>query len=250
MWGFVFFLMFSLSQRIGPEFHFLTSYTPSRYLGPIVWNRRPEVSWKFKKVYKLPPAKLPEISLGEALEKRRSRRRFYRSRITLEELSGILWAADGISGKKEGIELRTSPSAGALYPIYIYFIADGVENIERGLYVYLPEKNSIGLLKEGNFRKERLRFSPQGDMIAEAPLVILVVSFFDRVTWKYLDRGYRYAYIEAGNISQNIYLACEAYKFSTVVVGAFYDTYVNGLLDLNGKEEAVILIHPVGRRPE
>jgi len=249
MWGFVFFLIFSLSHRIGPEFHYLTSYSPSKYLGPIVWNRRPRVSWKFKKIYKLPPPELPEISLETSLRKRRSRRRFYRSRITMEELSGLLWAADGVSGKNEGILLRTSPSAGALYPIYLYFIADGVEGIERGLYVYLPERNSIGLLKEGNFRQERLRFSPQGDMIAEAPLVILVVSFFDRITWKYLDRGYRYAYIEAGNISQNIYLACESYGFSTVVVGAFYDTYVNGLLGLSSKEEGVVLIHPVGRRP-
>ena len=250
MLSLLFFLFLNLNQRIGPQFHYLTSYSPARYLGPIVWNRRPTMKWNFKKVYKLPNVKLPELSLEEALINRRSRRRYYRAKITLEELSGLLWASDGVNLETNGLFFRTAPSAGALYPIYIYFIADNVEGIEDGLYVYLPEKNSVGLLKEGNFRKERLNFSPQGDIISKAPVVLMLVSFFDRVTWKYLDRGYRFAYIEAGNISQNIYLVCEAYKFSTVAIGAFYDTYVNSLLELSGREEGVILIHPIGRRPD
>jgi len=247
--GFLNLILFLLWTRLGPQFHYLTSYSPQKYLGPVVWNRRIKLSWKFEKIYKLPKPALPEISLKDSLKKRRSRRRFFRKGLTKEELSGILWAADGVNGRLMDFYGRTAPSAGALYPIVIYTIIDGVEGLERGLYVYLPEAHKLGLLKEGNFRNERLKFSSQGDKIAAVPLVLLVVSFFDRVTWKYLDRGYRYAYIEAGNISQNIYLACEAYNLSTVVIGAFYDTYVNSLLGLNGKEEGVILIHPIGRRP-
>ncbi len=232
----------------GPRFHYLTSYSPRGYLGPVKWQKRPEMEWKFIKKIKLPSPKLPSISLQEALYKRRSRRRFFRSGIKLEVLSGILNAADGVSDEKWGIKLRTAPSAGALYPIFIYFFAEQVEGLEKGLYLFLPEENSVGLLKRESFRRQVLRFSPQGDMMARAPLLLVLVSFFQRVTWKYLDRGYRYAYMEAGAISQNIYLACEAFGLSTVEIAAFYDTYINELLGLNGTTSAALILHPVGPR--
>ncbi len=234
----------------GPQFHHLTSYSPRGYLGPVKWQKRPKMEWTFLRKIKLPPPEFPPISLEEALKNRRSRRRFYRSPIKLKVLSGLLNAADGISGEKDGLKLRTAPSAGALYPIFIYFFAEEVEGLEKGLYLFLPEENSVGLLKRGSFRRQILRFSPQGDMMARAPLLLVLVSFFQRVTWKYLDRGYRYAYMESGAISQNIYLACEAYGLSTVEVAAFYDTYINQLLDLDGTTSGVLALHPVGPRPK
>ncbi len=206
------------------------------------------MKFEFIKKIKLPEPILPEISLRDALRRRRSRRRFFRTPLSMQELTGILNAADGVSGEKWGIKLRTAPSAGALYPIYLYIFAENIRGLEKGIYVFLPEENSLGMLKKGSFRKEILHFSPQGDIMARAPLLIAIVSFFPEVTWKYLDRGYRYAYMEAGAISQNIYLACEAYGLSTVEIAAFYDTYVNSLLGLDGENSAVLILHPVGRR--
>ncbi len=243
-------LFLTLSQPIGPQFHRLTSYSPKGYLGPVIWKRRPKVEFKFLKKIKLPRPEIPEITLKEALWSRRSRRRFYRAPISLKVLSGLLNAADGVSGEKWGTKLRTAPSAGALYPIFIYLFAERIEGLDQGLYVFLPEENSLGLLKPGSFRKQILRFSPQGDIMARAPLLLVLVSFFPKVTWKYLDRGYRYAYMEAGAISQNIYLACEAYGLSTVEIAAFYDTYVNSILGLDGENSAALALHPVGPRPE
>ncbi len=242
------FVMAEEKKRLGPYFHYHTSYSPRGYLGPLVWNRAPKIAFPFKAKVQLPKPQDLQLSLFEALKRRRSRRWFSRASLSLQELSNLLWAAGGATKIEDGVVFRTHPSGGALYPIYLYIIVERVDGLEKGIYVYLPAEHQLGFLRKGDFTDRVLHFSPQGDRMARAAINILLVSFFDKITWKYLDRGYRYAYIEAGNISQNIYLACEAMNLSTVAIGAFYDTIINDLLGLNGTTEGVILIHPVGRR--
>lgn len=236
------------TKRIGPFFHEKTSYSPKGYLGPLIWNKYPKITFNVVSKVKLPTPRDLEMPLFEALKNRRSRRRFSFAKLSLQELSNLLWATAGATKIEGDVVFKTYPSGGALYPIYIYLIVSRVEGVDKGIYIYFPAQHEIGLLKKGDFKSNLLKFSPQGDMLARAAVNLLLVSFFDKITWKYLDRGYRYAYMEAGNISQNIYLACEAMKLATVAVGAFYDTYINDLLGLNGTTEAVVLIHPVGKR--
>jgi SagB-type dehydrogenase family enzyme len=191
--------------------------------------------------------KLPEpkykgsVSVEEAISRRRSVREFSSKGITLEELSQILWAAQGITGEEWGYKLRSVPSAGALYPIEIY-VATG-----EGIYRYLPEKNSLEQVRKEDTRKALYEASLHQEFIKDAPVVIVIAAVFERTKSKYGERGTRYVYIEAGHVSQNIYLQCESLGLGAVAVGAFYDEAVQKVLKLPRDHEPVYIM-PIGRK--
>ncbi|MBI5254005.1 MAG: SagB/ThcOx family dehydrogenase [Euryarchaeota archaeon] len=191
---------------------------------------------------KLPePKRKGELSVEEAILRRRSVREFGSGKITLEELSQILWAAQGITGEEWGYKLRSVPSAGALYPMEIY-AATG-----EGVYRYLPEEHSLKQVQKGDVREELYRASLHQDFIRDAPLVIVIAAVFKKTKSKYGERGARYVYAEAGHASQNIYLQCESLGLGTVAVGAFYDEAVQKVLKLP-RNHKPIYIMPVGRK--
>lgn len=191
---------------------------------------------------KLPePRRKGKLSVEEAILRRRSVREFGSGEITLEELSQILWAAQGITGEEWGYELRSVPSAGALYPMEIY-AATG-----EGVYRYLPEKHSLEQVRKGDVREELYGASLHQDFIKDAPVVIVIAAVFERTKSKYGERGTRYVYVEAGHVSQNIYLQCESLGLGTVAVGAFYDKEVQKTLKLP-RNHKPIYIMPIGRK--
>jgi len=190
--------------------------------------------------------KLPEpkykgrLSVEEAISRRRSVREFSGKEITLEELSQILWAAQGITGGERGYKLRSVPSAGALYPIEIYVVGEGI-------YRYLPEKNSLKQVRKEDARKALYEASLHQEFIKDAPAVIVIAAVFERTKSKYGERGTRYVYAEAGHVSQNIYLQCESLGLGTVAVGAFYDDAVQKILKLPGDHKPIYIM-PIGRK--
>jgi SagB-type dehydrogenase family enzyme len=206
---------------------------------------------------KLPePKRRGRLSVEEAISRRRSVREFSGKGITLEELSQILWAAQGITGedserklaktpsfsrKERGYKLRSVPSAGALYPIEIY-VATG-----EGIYRYLPEKNSLKQVRKEDARKALYEASLHQEFIKDAPAVIVIAAVFERTKSKYGERGTRYVYAEAGHVSQNIYLQCESLGLGTVAVGAFYDEAVQKVLKLPRDHEPIYIM-PIGRK--
>lgn len=191
--------------------------------------------------------KLPEpkyksnVSVEEAILKRRSIREFGSGKITLEELSQILWAAQGTTGEEWGYKLRSVPSAGALYPMEIYAA------MKKGVYRYLPEKHLLEKIRRGDAREELCEASLHQDFIRDAPVVIIIAAVFERTKSKYGERGTRYVYAEAGHVSQNIYLQCESIGLGAVAVGAFYDEAVQKVLKLPGNHKPIYLM-PIGRK--
>lgn len=185
---------------------------------------------------KLPqPRYKGSVSLEEAISRRRSVRRFSDAPVSTEDLSQILWAAQGIT---EGY-FRTVPSAGALYPIEL-FVAT-----KEGVHRYVPKGH---LLEEGikkDVRKEISTAALGQRFIKEAPVVLVITAVFERVTSKYGERGTRYVFLEAGHVAQNICLECSALGLATVVIGAFYDSQVQEALEIP-KDCAPVYIIPVG----
>lgn len=191
---------------------------------------------------KLPtPKRRGKLSVEEAILKRRSVREFGSGKITLEELSTILWAAQGITGEEWGYELRSVPSAGALYPMEIYIA------MKKGVYRYLPEKHSLEQVRREDAREALYKASLHQNFIRDAPAVIVITAVFERTKSKYGERGTRYVYAEAGHVSQNIYLQCESLGLGTVAVGAFYDEEVQRVLKLPGNHKPIYLM-PIGRK--
>jgi len=196
-------------------------------------------------IIKLPKPRLSStVSVEEALLKRRSIRNFKKEPLTLSEVSQLLWSAQGIT--EESMGLRTAPSAGALYPIEIYIVVGNVINLPPGIYKYTPKNHELVLIMKGDKRKE-LAISALGQKwIEEGAIVIVISAVYERTTSKYGERGIRYVHMEAGHVSQNIYLQAVALNLGTVAVGAFYDEEVKKVINMQKNENPLYLM-PVGR---
>lgn len=184
-----------------------------------------------------------EVSLEKTLLQRRSVRRWQDEALQLEEVSQLLWAAQGVTGARG---LRTAPSAGALYPLEIYLVAGRVDRLTAGIYRWRMLQNSLSAVTPDDLRRELGRAALGQKAVATAPATFAVCAVYQRVTAKYGQRGIRYADMEAGHAGQNISLQAVALNLASVVVGAFRDGQVHRLLQLTQNETPLYLI-PVGR---
>ncbi len=197
---------------------------------------------------KLPPVKFEgTVDLWETIRKRRSVRDYslYRS-LPLQELSRLLWATQGITQEVGGYRLRSSPSAGALYPIETYVLARAVEGLQPGIYHFRPADFDLELIKPGDFAHSMAQAALQQQMIADAQATFIWTAIVARSKWKYRQRAYRYIYLDAGHIAQNLYLAATALGLGVCAVGAFFDDQVNALIGTDGTEETVVYMASVG----
>jgi SagB-type dehydrogenase family enzyme len=184
-----------------------------------------------------------KTSVEEALSKRRSIREYKDQPLKLEELSQLLWAAQGITSESGG---RTAPSAGAKYPLEIFVVVGKVEKLESGIYRYHPQDHTLIKTKDKNQRQELSLAAIRQGPIKEAPVDLVVTAVYRRTMEKYGERGIRYVHIEVGHVCQNIYLQAESLNLGTVVIGAFEDEKVKEALNLT--EEEPLAIMPVGER--
>jgi SagB-type dehydrogenase family enzyme len=187
----------------------------------------------------LPEPAFRGIPVEEAILKRRSVREYSEEDLTLDEVSQVLWAAQGITNKAKGF--RTAPSAGALYPLELYLVT------REGVYHYDPFDHALERRFEGDVRRDLARAALDQEWIAEAPASIVITGIFERTAKKYGDRGERYVYMEAGHVGQNIYLQCASLDLGTVVVGAFYDVQVQEVLKLPGDYRPLYIV-PIGHK--
>ena len=185
------------------------------------------------------------LSLDRVIESRRSERDFTDKPLSLLELSRLLYYAYGITEKQE--QLRAAPSAGALYPIEIYPVVNNVEGLTKGIYRYFVADHSLALVREGDFRHQMMRHALGEEMMGRASAVLVLSAVFRRSEWRYRERAYRYILLEAGHISQNIYLVATALGLGTCAVGAFDDQGYNSIMGVDGKKESVIYLMPVGK---
>jgi SagB-type dehydrogenase family enzyme len=184
------------------------------------------------------------MSLEEAISKRRSRREFRDSPLTLEQLSQILWAAQGITDPGGP---RAAPSAGALYPLDLYLAVgqQAVEGLAEGVYHYDPQGHALERILERDVREAVARVAVEQMFIAEAPVILVITGEYERTTWKYSDRGVRYVHMEAGHVAQNVYLQVQALGLGTVTAGAFQDEELSRTLGLP-TERRPLYIMPIG----
>lgn len=174
-------------------------------------------------IIKLPsPNFKSNVSLEETIKKRRSIRKFKPYKISLEEISQLLWAAYGVSDEKSGF--KTVPSAGATYPLEVYYLT------EEGVFHYLPFNHSVESVIQKDIRDLIVEASLGQRFIMEAAIDILLCAVYERTTLCYGERGYRYVYMEVGHSAQNISLQAISLGLDSVCVGAFYDEKLRKIL--------------------
>jgi SagB-type dehydrogenase family enzyme len=185
-----------------------------------------------------------QIALGKALSARRSLREFKAGAVSLAEVSQLLWAAQGVTSDKGH---RTTPSAGALYPLELYLLAGNVEGLEQGVYHYQPKEHAILRIAKDDLRLELAKAAISQDWMAHAPLILVITAIYERTNAKYGDRTIRYVNMEVGAASQNVALQGEALGLGTVMVGAFYEMKVQSLLELP-EDMIPLCLLPVGKK--
>ncbi len=188
----------------------------------------------------LSPVKLPapsinmNYSLEKAFRERRSNRSFSDKEISLQDLSNILWCANGINRPESGG--RTYPSAMNKQDIEIYVF------LENGAYYYDYKKNILQPVSAGDFRA---RLGSQA-YVATAPLNLIYVSDISKLSFERdKDMKLLTAGIDAGHCSQNVYLYCSAAGIGSVVRTSVDRKVIGSILKLKGGSMA-IMGHTIG----
>ncbi|RLJ70023.1 SagB-type dehydrogenase family enzyme [Hydrogenivirga caldilitoris] len=193
---------------------------------------------------KLPqPSYRGRLTLEEALLRRRSVREYLPEPLSLEEVSQLLWAAQGVT---DPYGFRTAPSAGALYPLEVYIHATYIDGLETGIYRYDPHRHYLIDVKMGNYVRDIYTASLSQAQVLNAPLLMMFFAIFGRTTAKYGKRGIRYVFNEVGHAGQNVYLQATSLGLGTVVIGAFYDEELKSIVGTRRDEEPLYIM-PVGR---
>ena len=189
------------------------------------------------------PVHVGDVSLEEALGERRSIRSFRNEPLSLDDLSQLLWAAQGVSDELRG--LRTAPSAGATYPLETFVAVGDVTGLDPAVYRYHPDTHRLSMSTAGDVRDELANAALGQRFVAEAPATIILAAIYERTAQRYGDRAERYVHMEAGHAAQNLALQTTALGLGTVPVGAFRDERVAGVLGLDAEEVPLYLL-PIG----
>lgn len=191
-------------------------------------------------IIKLPaPKYTSDTSVEKALLERRSVRSYKPEPLTIPEIAQLLWAAQGITEPKKG--MRTAPSARGLYLIEVYLVAGNIINLPAGLYKYIPQGHGLKKVSEGNIKEDLYKAASQAQ-IKNAPVVLLIAG-------KSTEAGSnsQFMYLEAGHVSQNVYLQAESLKLGTVTMAGFKPDDVKKALKLPSDELPIYLMS-LGRK--
>ncbi len=181
-----------------------------------------------------------DMSVAQALSRRRSHREFATARLSIEHVSQLCWAAQGITDAADGF--RTAPSAGALFPI-ILLVVD-----PDGVHRYEPQHQRLDRIFVGDLRTELQAAALDQPCVGSAPLCLVIAIDVAQSAMKYGRRSERYCLLEAGHVAQNVLLQATAIGLVGVPVGAFEDEKVSALLRLPQNLNPVYLLPVGGRR--
>lgn len=210
-----------------------------------------QIAEENKEIIELPHPKdvQVDIKLVEAMEKRRSLRRYSDKPLTLEELSFLLWCTQGVKEKYQNVTFRMVPSAGARHAFETYILVNNVKGLNSGLYRYLALDHKLQEVEMSAEIADKLVDACLGQVfIKNSAVTFIWVAVPYRMTWRYSERGYRYMFLDAGHVGQNLYLAAEGIDCGACVIGAYDDDAVNNLLGFDGKELFVIYMASVGKK--
>jgi SagB-type dehydrogenase family enzyme len=203
----------------------------------------------------LPAATTPlPVSLDLALRRRATARALEAAPVSLQDLSTILHLAYGINRGSEETPfrrpLRMIPSAGALYPLELFFHSSHVTGLRAGIYHYNPVGHNLRLYRPEDKTAEIAAGLVQKTLAVTTSAVIFVSAKLEGATMKYGNRGYRFVLLEAGHLAQNVNLVANALGLGCVNIGGYSDRQIDDLLALDGLRHSTIYMIGIGREHE
>jgi len=204
------------------------------------------------------PAVDPEIikkrDIYQCIGDRRSNRLYSEEAISLEELSYLLWATQGITlTNKAGITFRTVPCSGATHSFETYLFIMNVTGLDKGIYRYLPVEHKLMFILPIDDIDRRLDtisldqpFVPHFTKKSAVAFAWSTIPY--RSEWKYDITAHKKILIDVGHICQNLYLSGESLNLGVCAIGIYDQEAVDNLLQLDGEEEFIIYMAAVGRK--
>ncbi len=193
---------------------------------------------------------LEHVSLFDTIANRESRRAFTEDALTLEELSFLLWATQGVRevDKNKIWTKRVVPSGGGRQPFETYLLINWVEGLERGVYRYLPIEHKLVVVSTKLPDAEELMNNAWfQNFIGKSAVVFVWAAIPYKMEWRYSIVSYKDILIEAGHVCQNLYLACEAIGAGTCAIAAYEQRILDKLIQVDGENEMTVYIAPVGK---
>jgi SagB-type dehydrogenase family enzyme len=202
-----------------------------------------------------PPEQLTlgQMPLIEAIRRRRSHRQYSEEPLTIDELSFLLWATQGVSRvvRKEGGPVtwtfRTAPSGGARHPFETYLMVNRVTGVESGLYRYLAMEHKLCPLSHEPGLLGRVQEASNQTFVAASAVTFIWTAIPYRTEWRYSIVAPKLIAQDSGHLCENLYLACEAIGAGTCAVGAYNQAKIDHVLGIDGNEEFTIYMAPVGK---
>ena len=238
-------------RRCGEYFQEFTKYKYSSEYPDMAKGKpmpKPEkIPVSIEQMIKLPNPELLKGDIQNIILNRKSRRNFDKSKsISPEKLSAILYYTAGIR-PNEQIYFRMTPSAGALHPLNTYVLINRVDSVPNGIYLYIPSKHGIAPINtEPNVSEALTESSLRQEMVRKSNITIIWTAEIYRAYYKYMNRAYRYIYLDAGHACQNVYLVSEALGLGCCAIAALEDEAVSEILKIDGKTEFPIYIIAIG----
>jgi len=192
---------------------------------------------------------IERVDLISAIGNRKSRRNFKNEPLTLEELSFLLWATQGIKKYvNPGTAFRTVPSAGCCHALETYLCVLNIEGLDQGFYRYLPVEHQLLFeFHEEQAAEKITEASFNQSFTGSAAVTFIWTAIAYRMEWRYSIAAHKVIALDAGHVCQNLYLACEAIGAGTCAIAAYNQELMDQLLRLDGKDEFTIYLAPVGK---
>ncbi|HRW33625.1 MAG TPA: SagB/ThcOx family dehydrogenase [Thermotogota bacterium] len=191
---------------------------------------------------------LKESDMIKIIEGRESRRLFDSASMTIEQLSYLLWATQGVKSimGNHYATKRTVPSAGARHPFETYLWINRVDGVNRGLYRYVALQHQLILIKEGDFTKEMIKAAMDQKFAGECACTFVWAVIPYRGEWRYHVGSHKTMLLDAGHVCQNLYLACQSIGLGTCAIAAYFQKPLDELFQLDGEDEFSVYLAPVG----
>jgi len=191
------------------------------------------------------PSQAP-ADLWACLKQRRSQRQYQERPLSLEELTALVWATQGVTLASHNFLFRTAPSAGALYPVETYVAAHRVTGMQPGIWhLHIPDF-ALEMVAAGDCRRALVTACLAQNFLGAGAAVFIWTGILNRAMNKYRERAIRYLFLDAGHICQNLMLAATALGLGCCPVGAFFDGEVEQLVQVDGQEEVALYLAAVG----
>ena len=204
-------------------------------------------------VMPLPQGKAIElgaVDLKDLVESRETLRKYSDESLTLKELAYLLWGTQGIKSiTAKPVSKRMVPSAGSRHPFETWMLVNRVEGLQPGLYRYLAVEHQLAHLPaDTDIAQQLTNACLKQQHILNSALTFVWVADVQRTVWRYCQRGYRYMFLDAGHVCQNLYLLAQAVGCGVCAIAAYNDDQVNEVLGLDGENQFAIYLASLGKR--